>query len=186
MKHAIVVFVLLSVVHTVALDKSQFDISITPDESQGGALLAKSMHFGSQLLKNNVTEISLMTGGYFTIGTQHGVSETLFDDHCNLTFGHPYALTSYPLLSIDGHSKRLDQWFQEWSPIAPQSDGGRLFVQAQYQDKLQIEFILHPTEGGRAVDISCSVKNIDNIPHTLGMGLVYDAALVSCQVNNVG
>ncbi|HPN45831.1 MAG TPA: hypothetical protein PLP19_20265, partial [bacterium] len=83
-----------------AFDKSDYDIT----ESQGllKTTTTAISNYGSHLATTAKLEYSLITGGYFTIGTLSGSSTSTLDDNCGISFGHPYAMTSYPLLGIDG------------------------------------------------------------------------------------
>jgi len=86
-------------------DKSKFDISI--DNEHKALKKVNGLGYAGQEIKKTVSEVTLVQGCYFTIGTNQGLSSTGLDDHCGVTFGHPYALTSYPLLSIDGSDNLL-------------------------------------------------------------------------------
>lgn len=47
-------------------------------------------------------EATLLEGGFFTLGTQQGLSASAIDDNNTLSFGHPFAKTSYPLIMVGG------------------------------------------------------------------------------------
>ena len=100
MYRLIFILSLLLISQTWAWDKSQFDIDgVTEDDALRKG--TGSMLPGWKLRKHH-SELTLIQGGYFTLGTNNGISSTTLDDLCGITFGHPYAMTSYPLLSVDG------------------------------------------------------------------------------------
>ena len=90
---------LLLMVPILAAEKHRFDVSADP--------ALRRAPFGSDVLtrtgiEDGVLSATLLSGGYFTLGTTGGVSETIFDDHCALSYGHTYAMTSFPVIAIDG------------------------------------------------------------------------------------
>lgn len=176
MRKGTVLFCLLLSFNARGLDKSALDIHESRDElSKSGSL--NSTTFGHRFLSTDFLEMSLMTGGAFTLGTNQGLSAGPFDDQAPLSFGHPYALTSYPLVAWDGQWKRLDQWFSDWEQIAPQAGGGGLFVDAVFNGQLHINFALQPLDNGRTMTATLTAENLDGAAHTLGLGLVYDPAM---------
>ena len=52
-------------------------------------------------MSNPVFEMTLVNGAYFTIGTTQGRSSQAIDDYNQITYGHPYALTSFPMIFAD-------------------------------------------------------------------------------------
>src|SRR3990172_5226483 len=101
-------FSLCLVFQARAVDKSEYDLQLSPGLHKSASSLAG---YGHILLGNDVSEISLLSGGYFTIGTSKGIYTTDLDDLCNISFGHPYAKTSYPLLAVDGVWGEFDDFF---------------------------------------------------------------------------
>jgi hypothetical protein len=77
-------------------------------------------------LYNRVSSATLLRGGYFTFGTTAGASAERHDDNCQITFGHPYALTSFPLLYWDGAWYRPDQFFKESEQQLSGMSSGRI------------------------------------------------------------
>ena len=96
--------ILFAAIQLIAVEKSDFDISMSEDR----CALQKStgaMYTG-KMLQRQISEMTLIQGGYFTIGTNEGHSGMPIDDHCGITFGHPFALTSYPLIAVDGQWRK--------------------------------------------------------------------------------
>ncbi len=157
-----------------APDKSKYDL--------GGPSLAKSSStagiqlFQSQLLTAPVSEISLITGGYYTIGTCSGRSSSALDDDCGITFGHPYALTSYPLLAIDGIWKKAEEFFPD-NALLPIRKGDTLLVQGTTADNIYYQFALISTLNGERITFTAKAGNLSAVTHTIGLGLVLDPAL---------
>lgn len=173
MRHVTLLFCLLLSASVWALDKNALDLQESRDELKKSGSLT-STTFGHRFLSSDFLEMSLMTGGAFTLSVNKG-ADTPFDDQAPLSFGHPYALTSYPLPALDGEQRRLDQWFSDWEAIAPQTAGGRLFVEATLQG-VRMVLALEATDGGRAMIATLSAKNLDAAAHSVGLAPVFDPA----------
>lgn len=94
MKKVFIFFVLLFNAHILfSTDKTLFDLKST-------SLLKSINGFGCVQTRNKISEITMLSGGYFTIGTTEGVGAGSLDDNCGITFGHPYAMSSYPIFSL--------------------------------------------------------------------------------------
>ena len=110
--------------------KAEFDI----ESALSGNALHKSAGIGlsGQELKNDVSEMTLIQGGFFTIGTHNGLSSSELDNQCGITFGHPYALTSYPLIAIDGQWGKLTSVFDifQTSPVVQDNSLQLVYEQA--------------------------------------------------------
>jgi hypothetical protein len=175
MKKATVVLLLLFSAQLFALNKSDFDIITSPNElAKTGSSM--SGFYGSRELSNSYTSYSMMTGGYFTLGTTNGLADSPFDDRCDLTFGHPYALTSFPVIAIDGTWGRPDQFISNQTDLIPQQSGMMLSLEAAI-DNVGFTFQMNKLDDGRAVELSLTLSNNDVIDHSLGLGLVIDPAL---------
>ena len=176
MKRILHLLLVMCAIPVMALDKAQFDL----DDS--GEKLTKSQRaanasFGSRYLENDISAVSMITGGYFTIGTTGGMSESSFDDRCQITFGHPYAMTSYPVMSIDGVRARLDQHISDIMMLKPQLDSQKLYVKAQTDNNINITFAIQVVDEGRALKLVLDLENKDDLKHVLGGGFVIDPAM---------
>ncbi len=157
-----------------AWDKTKFDLSV---ENEPHALKKTSdLGYEGQELKRNVSEMTLIQGGYFTVGTNLGLTQTRLDDHCGITFGHPYALTSYPLLSIDGIWGKLDSFLDIYD-ATPQLQGDSLVLNYTSNNAFQFQFSLKPNPSGQRITVTASLQNLDTQSHRFGIGLVFDPAL---------
>ncbi len=176
MKNVTVLLMMLFALQLPAVNKSSFDIKENVEGLAKSNGVASNGFFGSKMLSNDFTSYSMMSGGYFTIGTTNGLSDSPFDDGCEVTFGHPYALTSYPILAVDGVWGRPDQLIADMSQLAPGESGVSLFLNSTV-GKVDVRFQMTAIDDGRAIKLSMTLKNNDSIEHRLGMGLVLDPAL---------
>ena len=80
-------------------NKLSFDVSKTNEGNYKNSLA--KMSSSSDEIKNSYLSATILNGGYFTIGTTSGISNSSLDDNCQITFGHPYAKTSFPIFSFD-------------------------------------------------------------------------------------
>jgi hypothetical protein len=124
---------------------------------------------------NDILEITMLDEGYFTIGTINGISESILDDKCDITYGHPYAKTSYPVYFVDLVPYKLADLFTG-GELAPKVNGDTLKITAA-NSLLKIEFSIVLQENGSSLKIISSVQNVDTAEHSLGLGLVFDPAL---------
>jgi len=155
-------------------DKSKFDISMT---SQHKSLKkVAGVGYDGQEIKKPVSEMTLIQGGYFTIGTNQGLATTNLDDKCGITFGHPYALTSYPLLSFDGSWGKPESFFNIYDS-RPRVQGDSIFISYSSDSLFQFIFSLKPDSLGQKITITSSLKNLDTQSHLIGIGLVFDPGL---------
>ncbi len=155
-------------------DKSKFDIDV-PNQSM---TLKKTSGIGyeGQQIKKAVSEMTLLQGGYFTIGTNQGLSASALDDHCGITFGHPYALTSYPLIAVNGDWAKPEK-FIDIAASQPIVQGDSLSISYLFFNVVQFVFSLKPDQTGEIITITTSVKNLSFSPQKFGIGLVFDPAL---------
>jgi hypothetical protein len=167
------ILILLLIWPLLAAEKHRFDLP-------AHAALRRSPIGSDVLMRGSINDgvisAALLSGGYFTLGTTGGVSETAFDDHCALTYGHPYAMTSFPVLAVDGVWERLDQLLagQDLDPVL-QAD--TLTIQAVDTSFIGVTFNLFLDAGGTGVVFELAVENHDSISHNIGTGLFLDPAL---------
>ena len=157
-----------------AIDKVEFDIAegrVGKVAAQAGAPVDDARQYADQWI-----ETTMLPGGYFTVGTVGGVDAGILDDGCGIAFGHPYAMTSYPVFSVDGEWYRFDQYFPDRARVAPQQQGNVLRVEAVEEGKFALAFSLTP-EQGTSVGLRCSITNLDTRSHRYGLGLIFDPAL---------
>lgn len=155
-------------------DKSKFDIDVPKETS--ALKKAGGIGYEGQVIKKTVSEATLIQGGYFTIGTNQGLSPTALDDHCGITFGHPYALTSYPTISIDGLWGKLDD-FVDIFTSQPSIQGDSLAIMYVSPNLIQLDFSIKPDNTGETITLTTTIKNLDSQSHACAIGLVFDPGL---------
>jgi len=162
-------------------NKSTFDLNFPayePGPNQPPqAAPTKGMTFDYEVLENETTAFTLLSDGYFTIGTTNGLSAGTLDDNCQITFGHPFALTSYPYFSLDGTVHHPELYFYATPKELVNQGDTLLGLHATDLDKVDFTFTLTGQNNGETVRLHLAIRNIDDIPHTIGMGLLFDPAL---------
>jgi len=128
-------------------------------------------------LTNDFLEATLIDGGYFTIGTTAGITASGLDDRCAITFGHPYAKTSYPVFSIDNNWYKLDEYFSGSSELQLSGDGDTINIVYEDKDLFRFKFsiLFRDSEGTLGLDLS--IINLDTTSHSFAAGLVLDAGI---------
>ncbi len=157
------------------IDKSRFDL-----ERPAMAKTSSTHSMGPEYaisLENDRISATLINGAYFTLGTTKGISESRLDDNCDLTFGHPFAKTSYPVFSIDGNWYRLADYFTETGQSELLKNGDTLKYSAQVKDLLHIEFSIIQEGESNDLILRHRITNLDSVGHSFGQGIVVDPAL---------
>ena len=174
-KHAFLfTLLIISVLPLYSIEKSNFDLQEDTFQPENNLLKTSAK---TDFYKNDILEASLITGGYFTLGTNSGLSPLHHDDQCDLLFGHPYAKTSYPIVCIDGQWSKLTDCEVNSEDLITIQSNDSLFIQTKISDNIQLTFGLVPTADKTAITVYFTIKNIDAINHNIGMGLVFDPAL---------
>ncbi len=161
--------------------KSNLDLSFPENEitnSQSYQIGAsRNINMEYESLENDKTGFSLLSDGYFTIGTTNGLSQDILDNNCQITFGHPYALTSYPFFSLDSivHHPEL-YFYDEPKQLINQGDT-LLGLHATDLEKIDFSFNMTQQNNGDIIRVQLRIRNIDTISHNIGMGLLFDPAL---------
>ncbi|MGE5401612.1 MAG: VWA domain-containing protein [Ignavibacteriales bacterium] len=172
--YIVLFFIFISMV-LHAQDKSGFDIDPAKLHKAGVANKLQSGNFYE--VKNDRLDMTLIPGGYFTLGTSYGMSSSQLDDNCQLTFGHPYAMTSYPVFSVDGTWYKLDEYFTDPSDIVLQKNSDTLRVTAVKSGLLSVTFYMYFQQSDKSIQLAYKIKNLDAQAHSIGMGLMYDPAI---------
>lgn len=167
----IFVLVLSSIIVVFAgnIDKRSFDLEV-PGLAKTTAL------FGYEMFYNNCLEATLINGGYFTIGTSSGTMDSPLDDNCAITFGHPFAKTSYPVFSIDGKWYKLDEYLLGITESTLTKNGDTLSIIAE-EDFFRFKFSIFPGDNIHKLQLELSIANLDTITHNFGTGLVVDPGI---------
>ncbi len=123
---------------------------------------------------NAIWQYTIINGGYFTIGTYKGLSESIIDDECSITFGHPFAMSSYAFPVINNHQYSPLEMLVNPSGILIKN-GGELKYTVNIDDICEAEFILTNLEPQK-LRLTYRLRNISAVVQSFGMGLMYDAA----------
>lgn len=127
-------------------------------------------------LNNPFSSATLLRGGYFTFGTTAGVSAERHDDNCQITFGHPYALTSFPLFLWDGTWFSPDQFFKDSEQqLSGHTDSLLLVMERPGLLRLEITMVQDAASG--ALRLALMLRNLDAVPHEAALALQLDPAL---------
>ena len=127
------------------------------------------------MLGNSYWETTLLRGGYFTLGTTAGLSASELDDACPLTYGHPFAMTSFPWFALDGQAFKPDSYFYNETVSLV---GGADSVSVEMTSAtLEMTFRLYFTDNGETLKLDLRITNLDAATHTITPGVVLDPAL---------
>lgn len=151
--------------------KVVYDIS----QSEFSNLKSESLSSNRKKVTTKLNSYTLMQGGYFTIGTSTGISESIIDDYCQISFGHPYALTSYPFIKIDG-SPIYPTFYGANQEITVEQNGDTLSVESQYQNNISGLTKIYSDANGSMV-LSFAITNLDELNHQVEPALLFDVAL---------
>jgi Mg-chelatase subunit ChlD len=155
----------------IAIEKSKYNLDSATGLKKGNSTSAVE-GFGGHTISTTSSEVAMLDGGYFTIGTKSGMSTSTLDDNCGITFGHPFALTSYPVISLDGSVQKFDDFFGR---VSSRLSGDTLSVVSE--SLLKASFSIVVTNEGRAFEMLFSLENMDTKSHSAGMGTIFDPAL---------
>ncbi len=164
-----------------AFNKSTFDI--TDQEHQSNApqnSLARIPYPGHDYLslENEILEAIILKEGYLTLGTTAGVDPGILDNYESLTYGHPLAHTSYPILTVDQTPFRLDQYFEN---VDSEFDmlGDTLIALELNNEILNCRFEIKTTNTQDQVGLALRllIQNISTEDHTISTGFLLDPAL---------
>lgn len=159
-----------------ATEKSRYDIRETMTSHDGRPASTSAATGLSWKLIRDAGEIAVSTGGFFTIGTTAGLSSNALDDRCGITFGHPYARTSYPVICIDGHWTKPEGVFPlEHEGVVGGGDSIVLSYSKAGLASLGLIFRISPD--GSACTVQSRVVNLDSVTHTFGLGYAVDPAV---------
>ncbi|PKL88336.1 MAG: hypothetical protein CVV23_10720 [Ignavibacteriae bacterium HGW-Ignavibacteriae-2] len=152
--------------------KSEYDIN----EKSLSKSIAGSTIKSAQSISNNMLEATMLDGGYFTLGTKNGISASKLDDNCQITFGHPYAKTSYPVIFIDAVPYKFEDLFAPEETQGPVINGDTIkFSGTNSTIEASFKIILDENDGKADFLLLC--ENLDNTNHIYNAGIVFDPAL---------
>lgn len=159
---------------TFAQDKANYDLN--PDKPLKGRAMSSVMSTGNVEFKDSLVSYTLLKGGYFTLGTNRGISQSSLDDQCQLTFGHPYAMTSYPVFSLDGSWYRFNDLFTNPGEVELSVKGDTLKILAAKTGLVSVKFSIYFQKSDSTFRLNEEVANLDSASHKFGLGFVLDPA----------
>ena len=178
---SIILLYLVLSISALGFNKSTFDITeLGFDSNDQVNSLAKIPYPGLDYLTIEYAgmEATLLKEGFITLGTTTGADPSPLDDNEPLTYGHPFAKTSYPYLVADGEKYRLDQYFSGIDHVFESSgdtsitlilDNGTLRCSVEISQ-------LNSTEGD-GLNIGISIQNLGSDQHTVSAGFILDPAI---------
>ncbi len=151
--------------------KSRFDIS------EHSFAKSTGVPFLGWKVKQPISEIAVLPGFFLTWGTVNGKSASALDNNTSLFYGHPYAKTSYPVISVDGTWKRAEEMFANDSMAVKLRNDSVMVVKNSGNALCAFEATYQLLQNGAALRCSFRVINKDVSSHSIGFGHVIDPAL---------
>ena len=173
MKKTLILFIIISLC-SLAQNKSLYDIKKNIADNNKNTI--SKLSTTTDEIENNFLSATILSDGYFTLGTTSGLSNNVLDDNCEITFGHPFAKTSFPFFSIDGNFFRLDEYFSPYE-ISLEKNGDTLKVIASKASEISITFSIYFNTQGLAVILNQEIKNLDSVSHLISLCFSLDPAL---------
>lgn len=175
-KHFLLILLIFVTSLLSAQNKSVFDLDFQQKANSSYEYDSPSSLFPEYGTKGDqIIELSATKGGFFTIGTTNGSTNSKLDDSCQITFGHPYAKTSYPYFKLNGTLFNIENYFYDKEV---QLIKGEKYLSVFAEDE-SISVILNlelQEESGKA-KISIKFINKGTTPINLTAGFVLDPAL---------
>jgi len=164
----------IPILNGISDPKNRFDLSeqVHLSKSKSAVGSTNTTWLANQ---SDVYQYTLMNGGYFTIGTNKGISDSIFDDQCQLTFGHPFALSSNPLITVDGHKYNPIEYLDN-PDVKLSRVGDSLRYSVTLLNGIKTIFSIHLKSTGN-IEMSYTVTNNSTSSHKVKLGLLFDAAL---------
>ncbi len=155
--------------------KAYYDLAAPERDLQSNGVLKSAAATNLPLFRvSDPWEYSLMHGGYFTLGTSEGMAEGIIDDQCQVTFGHPYAVSSFAYPVIDGKIYRPSDF--QVNQTADLKISGDTLQHQQVLGGLKTITKIYTNENNELIFTYCLI-NTDIIEHNAGAGILFDAAL---------
>lgn len=166
---------------TMGFDKSVFDIIPAEfDSNEQVNTLGKIPYPGLDFLQIEYAgmEAMLLKEGFITLGTTSGADPTSLDNDEPLTYGHPFAKTSFPYLVVDGVQYRFDQYFSGVEHLF-ESNGDSSISLTLENGMLQSKVEISGFEGDEieGLCVKMALRNMDSNPHDISLGFLLDPAL---------
>jgi Mg-chelatase subunit ChlD len=173
-----ILFILTALCLSVAAqNKKDLDIIESSNTENEKTSFAKTSSYSFRQISNEMISATLIEGGYFTLGTVSGLDASKLDDNCPLSYGDPFAMTSYALFSIDSTWYTMDAFFPGQSQTVMHSSADSLSLTYSVQNLFSLHFSI-AIEGG-TYEFYLQSTNLDTVSHHFGLGFVYDPTLAA-------
>ncbi|MDP1675307.1 MAG: VWA domain-containing protein [Bacteroidota bacterium] len=168
----IIIFLASTFAFSLAGDpKNKYDINNTSFSKSSG------IPFLGWKIKKSISEVTVLPGFYFTWGTIAGKSSSTLDNNTSILFGHPYAKTSFPLISVDGIWKRIDMVFPSDSSKVVFTGDSSVTVKNSAHLLFSFEATFQLMNNGEGIKCIMRLINNDIVSHSLSLGLIIDPAI---------
>ncbi len=154
--------------------KKKYDI--IEKSGNGDQLLKTGPGRDGEIFRSAIFEYSLLEDGYFTIGTNQGATEGMLDDNCQLTYGHPYSLTSFIKIYEAGQWKTPFYNFRFYEQEISVDDSV-LSINLTEEDNLAINFRIYPSGQENNLILELNLQNLSSGIKEMGTGLALDISL---------
>ncbi|MFH1528041.1 MAG: VWA domain-containing protein [Bacteroidota bacterium] len=165
-------FMLMFITRVSAQYKNEFDLDLNKLKKSGSTSEITSRQYVE--FKNELTEATLITGGCFTLGTNKGLSASDLDNNAALGFGHPYAMTSYPLIQIDGNYYKLEELALSRDAVNPINNNDTLIIDASL-GVVSASIKIFNSGSESIYTLLLEIENNDSAAHDIGAAIIYDA-----------
>ncbi|MFB6319674.1 VWA domain-containing protein [Saccharicrinis sp. FJH54] len=152
--------------------KNRYDLNqeISPVQFKSASLNDSKL-----AIKTEVWQYTLMDGGYFTIGLNNGKYPASIDNQCELTFGHPFAFTSFAYPVVDGITIDPRALLAN-DNIALTKRKDSVIYQVWVTPDIVSKFVIH-TAPQQNLQLDYTLENTGSESHQVGGRILFDAAL---------
>lgn len=157
----------------ITSNKNQYDI----DTNSTTNLKSGSLQDNALSCSNDMLEFLIMRDGYFTVGTNNGKDASTLDDKCQITYGHPYSLTSFPVFVFDGVKQNSQSFFANSNQQLIRNNNGSISLIVDANEMFICTFNMAFSGNGNAITLTNTIEITDNEQHTVASGFLFDAAL---------
>lgn len=116
-----------------AFNKDVFDVTDIRENTSKLAKTKATVDSNRKLIKGSIIEVGLMNDGCFTFGTRAGLTSGSIDDDLPLTFGHPFARTSFVMVQCN------NIWY---GPLGLHTPSNCTFLSGQTDTKVTASYTL--------------------------------------------
>ncbi|MBL1214298.1 MAG: VWA domain-containing protein [Ignavibacteriae bacterium] len=170
----LIMLLTLHITSVFSQSKMEFDVDFLKADQDG--LLKHGSQREGKITTTDKFEYAILNGGYFSIGTSAGYSNHVYDNNCQLSYGHPYSLTSFIKIYNDGKWYSPAEDFEALEYLFKTTDDT---LQISFSEPNNFNITLKIFENGSANSIRLLVKveNLSPVTESFNIGLILDPAL---------